>query len=332
MRRPTAWIAALVVLLVAGALAAGYLGTGWPVLPGGWPRPGAGGPTRAEVAFAWPEYTARLAVPAEGRAALARALARARPAAPGPGSATARPGPHFAYWVLDVTGPGRSRQRLWISPDGRFFAAGRGPLVGTEPLWEAVRPWLRRLEAAFFGAPLPWPEVDRLWPRDAVAVLRDLESGRRLQVARYGGYQHADAEPLTAADTAVLRSLYGGQWSWRRRAVVLEVAGRRVAASINGMPHGEGVVAGNGFPGHFCVHTLSSTTHVRDRVDPGHHLMVLKSSGRLVHRLRAAPPHVVATWLLVALANGDAATAAHMVSDPRDPGWPALSSRLTREL
>src|SRR5690606_24124075 len=142
------------------------------------------------------------------------------------------------------------------------------------------------------------------------------ESGRRFRVSRYGGTQHADAEPVTPADTAVLRSLYGGTWSWRRRAVVLEVGERRIAASINGMPHGEGVVGNNDFPGHFCVHTLRSTTHGGDRVDPGHHLMILKSSGRLVRVLLDAAPHQVVGYLLVALANGDVATASHMVTDP----------------
>jgi len=107
------------------------------------------------------------------------------------------------------------------------------------------------------------------------------------------------------------------------------VGGRRVAASINGMPHGEDIVAGNDFDGHFCVHTLAATTHASDRVDPGHHLMVLKSSGQLVDALRSAPPHAVASWLSIALANGDAATAAHMVTDPRDPAWTTLARRLT---
>lgn len=312
----------LLALLAAWAVARGLDGPPW--LPGRFVP--AGGMVRAELAFAWPEYPGRIALTAAERQALVRALDRARPAAGG--RTAAPPGPHFAYWQLAwVDGAGR-HHRLLVAPDGRSYSPEQGHLDRSGPLWTALQPVTRRLAATFFGEPLPWPEVDRLWPRDAVAVLRDLETGHTLRVTRYGGYQHADAEPVTRQDTAVLRSVYGGSWSWRRRAVVLEVGGRRIAASINGMPHGDEVVAGNGFDGHFCVHTLEATTHVGDRVDPGHHLMVLKSGGRLVDHLRSAPPHAVATWLWVALANGDTATAAHMVTDPRDPGWEALARRL----
>ena len=281
----------------------------------------------ATLAFAWPEYRARTALTADERRELVRALRRVRPA--GRGTVSAPPGPHFAYWRLEWTDAAGRRHDLLISREGRFFQTDRGHLDRTEALWAVLAPVTRRLADAFFGEPLPWPQVDRLWPWDAVASLRDLETGRTLRVVRYGGYRHADAEPLTRQDTAVLRSLFGGAWSWRRRAVVLEVGGRRVAASINGMPHGEDIVAGNDFDGHFCVHTLAATTHASDRVDPGHHLMVLKSSGQLVDALRSAPPHAVASWLSIALANGDAATAAHMVTDPRDPAWTTLARRLT---
>ncbi|ADU51016.1 hypothetical protein Tmar_0902 [Thermaerobacter marianensis DSM 12885] len=305
--------------------------------PGGRTVPGplgrfvpAGGIRAAELAFAWPEYRARVVLTSDERQHLARALAATRPVA-GRGAASP-PSPHFAYWQLDWTDAAGRRHALLISPDGRFFSPERGYLDRTGPLWAVVQPVTERLAAGFFGEPLPWPEVDRLWPWDAVAVLRDLETGRTLRAVRYGGYQHADAEPLTREDTAVLRSLYGGAWSWRRRAVVLEVAGRRVAASINGMPHGNGIVAENDFDGHFCVHTLEATTHVRDRSDPGHQLMVLKSSGRLVDHLRSAPPHAAAAWLWIALANGDVATASHVVADPRDPGWTVLARRLATVL
>ncbi|EKP93754.1 hypothetical protein [Thermaerobacter subterraneus] len=320
------------LVLLALALLAGWVllrgpagGTG----PAGRLVPGRA-VVRAELSFAWPEYPGRAVLTASERQDLARALARTRRAPGGRGAPP--PGPHFAYWQLDWTGRTGRPHRLLVSLDGRFYDPQQGYLDRTGPLWAALEPVTRRLAADLFGEPLPWAEVDRLWPWDAVAQLRDLETGRTLRVSRYGGYQHADAEPLTREDTAVLRSLYGGSWSWRRRAVVLEVAGRKIAASINGMPHGDQVVVGNGFDGHFCVHTLASTTHVGDRVDPGHHLMVLKSSGQLAAHLQAAPPHVAATWLWVALANGDVATAAHMVADPHDPAWNLLARRLATRM
>lgn len=333
-------LAAGLLLVLAALLAAGALHAipGLPFRPGlpSWPGALSARPVAVEVAFAWPEYPGRLRstdpqLLARVHRALAAARGNAPPRAAGPPQAET-PDPHFPYWTVTVFDRAGARRVVFISADGRFHEAGYGPLERAGDLWQAVRPLLARLEEGLFGDPLPWEQVDRLWARDSAAVIRDLETGRRFRVSRYGGTQHADAEPLTPADTAVLRSLYGGAWSWRRRAVVLEVGERRVAASINGMPHGEGVVAANDFPGHFCVHTLRSTTHGGDRVDPAHHLMILKSSGRLARTLLTAAPHQVVGFLLVALANGDVATAAHMATDPAAADWRQESARLAREL
>ncbi|MFS8640717.1 MAG: hypothetical protein LOD90_07880 [Symbiobacteriaceae bacterium] len=328
------WV--LAALLAAGALRA-IRGLPFPSGLPSWPGAlSAARPVAVEVAFAWPEYPGRLrSTDPQLLARVHRALAAARGNAPrraaGPPSAEA-PDPHFPYWTLTVVDRAGERRTIFVSADGRFHEAGYGPLKRAGDLWQAIRPLLARLEQDVFGEALPWEQVDRLWPRGSAAAIRDLETGRRFRVSRLGGTQHADAEPLTPADTARLRSLYGGAWSWRRRAVVLEVGGRRVAASINGMPHGEEAVAANDFPGHFCVHTLRSTTHGGGRVDPAHHLMILKSSGRLARTLLTAAPHQVAGFLLVALANGDVATAAHMATDPGSAGWRQESARLARDL
>lgn len=321
-------IVGLLVALGAGLTASRYLSSPVGGLPP-WRGPQV---ASAQVGFAWPEYPARLAIPRQDLGAVARGLRVARPVDATRRPSSGGPGPHWAFWTLDWQDSSGKTHRVWIAPGGRFFDSETGPWARTEPLWQAVRPALRRLGERTFGDPLPWREVNRLWPWDSVAVLEDLETGRRLRVARYGGYQHADAEPLTPADTAVLRALYGGQWSWRRRAMVLVVGQRRIAVSINGMPHGGQVIGGNRFDGHFCIHTRQATTHASDQEDPGHQLMVLKSSGRLVWALRDAPPHQVAAWILIALANGDAATAAHMVTDPRSPQWERLAVRLVRHL
>ncbi|HEY8551936.1 MAG TPA: hypothetical protein VIL40_00585, partial [Thermaerobacter sp.] len=192
-------LAALGALLLVGWLVVRHLGA-----PFGSPAPSV---RTAALAFAWPEYRARTALTLEERRELARALRRARPA--DRGAAVTPPSPHFAYWRLEWTDAAGRRHDLLVSREGRFFSPARGYLDRTGALWSVLAPVTRRLAADFFGEPLPWPEVDHLWPWDAVAVLRDLETGRTLRVVRYGGYQHADAEPLTPQDTAVLQSLYG---------------------------------------------------------------------------------------------------------------------------
>ena len=34
-----------------------------------------------------------------------------------------------------------------------------------------------------------------------------------------------------------MKSIYGGDWSWERRPVIITVNGRKLAASMAGMPH-----------------------------------------------------------------------------------------------
>ena len=65
-----------------------------------------------------------------------------------------------------------------------------------------------------------------------------METGLTWRERRNGGTNHADCQPLTAADTAAMKKAYGGTWSWNRRAVFVTINGTNYAASINGMPHG----------------------------------------------------------------------------------------------
>jgi len=109
-------------------------------------------------------------------------------------------------------------------------------------------------------------------------VVTDVRTGISFKVQRRGGSKHADVQPLTAADTAKMKQLYG-QWSWGRRAILVTVNGRTMAASMNGMPHGAGAITGNNFPGHFCIHFLGSRTHGTNSLDPDHQYMVRVAAG-----------------------------------------------------
>lgn len=109
-----------------------------------------------------------------------------------------------------------------------------------------------------------WSEEVRVkaFPRGTVATVIDAETGRSFQVRRKGGSNHADCEPLTAEDTAIMYELRNNQWGWSARSVYLVVDGVYYAAAINGMPHGkEDIGSENNFTGHFCMHFLNSRTH-----------------------------------------------------------------------
>lgn len=124
---------------------------------------------------------------------------------------------------------------------------------------------------------LHWSTVGSLLPRGATATVTDVNTGKSFKIYRMGGTNHADVEPLTAKDTAIMKSIYGN-WSWSRRAIVVSHGGRRIAASMNGMPHGQQTIRNNNFNGQFCIHFLGSKTHGSGRVDPDHQAMVRKAA------------------------------------------------------
>ena len=106
------------------------------------------------------------------------------------------------------------------------------------------------------------------------ATVIDCQTKKAYQVIRVGGYNHADVQPIDASNTAIMKEIYNGEWSWVRRPVWVEINGSYVAASINGMPHGYTLVEGNNMDGHTCIHFLNSMTHGTKRVDEAHQAAV----------------------------------------------------------
>ena len=125
------------------------------------------------------------------------------------------------------------------------------------------------------------------------AQVYDIWTGLTFNIKRTYGYNHADCETLTANDTNTMLQIYGGSWSWERRPIILTVNGRKLAASMAGMPHagvdsapantyvksrsggyggGDNLdsVKGNNMNGVFDVHFLNSKTHGTSRVDSNH--------------------------------------------------------------
>jgi len=166
-----------------------------------------------------------------------------------------------------------------------------------------------------WGEFLAWPEVKGIFPRYARATITDYETGKSFRVQRRAGSGHADVQPLTAGDTAVMQDIYQGKWSWRRRAVIVTLDnGARIAASMAGMPHGSGAIRGNRFNGHFCLHFRDSRTHGSAQVDPAHQMMIWKAAGVLDNRLAAMPPTELVTAFFTALNQGDATIVCGMAS------------------
>lgn len=124
-----------------------------------------------------------------------------------------------------------------------------------------------------------WTGAQYVFPIGKVAKVTDFKTGRSFMVKRTIGANHSDTEPLTAADSATIKSIWGGSFSWTPRAVIVEVDGRRIAASMASMPHSIEYIADNDFDGHFDIHFRNSTRHKDGLVDAAHQAQIRIAAG-----------------------------------------------------
>ncbi len=124
----------------------------------------------------------------------------------------------------------------------------------------------------------PWSSANSIFPRGSIAKVTHIDSNLVFYAYRHGGTLHADVEPLTAADTAIMRRIYGS-FSWDREAVIVEINGKKMAGSMNGMPHGNYTITNNNYRGHFCIHFLNSRTHGTNRIDAEHQATLKRVPG-----------------------------------------------------
>lgn len=151
---------------------------------------------------------------------------------------------------------------------------------------------------------LPWDKVNDIIPKYSKFTVVDLETGKQFKVQRRAGSHHADVQPLNANETAIMKEIYNGKWSWRRRAIIVIHNERWIAASMHGMPHGAGALQNN-FPGHFCIHFYGSTTHRTNYMDLSHKLMILKSAAKLDDYAKTANPYEVIQIFIAGLKEQD---------------------------
>jgi len=148
-----------------------------------------------------------------------------------------------------------------------------------------------------------WTEAQYVIPLDADFEVVDFYTGKSFKARRTTGALHADCETLSWADTNTMKSIWGGNFSWQRRPVLIKINGRKIAASATAMPHAgnDGVAAdawaswrsgdygagtnydyikNNGMDGHFDIHFLNSTRHKDGRVDTDHQKQINIAAGR----------------------------------------------------
>jgi len=86
---------------------------------------------------------------------------------------------------------------------------------------------------------------------------------------------HADVEPATAQDTALLMQAFGGVATWSSRPVWVTIGNRTFSAAIHSVAHGGYTIRDNNMDGHICLHFYGSTTHNTNL--PVHHYTILRA-------------------------------------------------------
>ncbi len=105
-------------------------------------------------------------------------------------------------------------------------------------------------------------------------MLTDISTGKSFKIhIQSSGSTHVDAEPLTAADTRTMCSIYGVSTAslipYTRRAMILSLdqgsgVSIQVICSIYGEAHGQQDITTNNYPGQFCIHFRGSTINKGD--------------------------------------------------------------------
>jgi len=155
-----------------------------------------------------------------------------------------------------------------------------------------------------YGELLEWfSEAQYVIPINSDFQLVDLETGKSFNARRTVGSGHADCEPLTANDTAIMKNIWGGNFNWNKRSVLVKYNGRTIAASAAGMLHagnegapggewtswrsdnyGAGInydyIKGNNAHGHFDLHFYKSIGHSSGVENATHQKNVLRSAGK----------------------------------------------------
>lgn len=94
------------------------------------------------------------------------------------------------------------------------------------------------------------------------ATVYDYSTGISWQVHMFSFGNHAEAEPLTAADTAKMQQAFGGT-TWTPKPVwVILGNGQVYLATTHDTPHGVQHITDNNFAGHLCIHFPRTASQV----------------------------------------------------------------------
>ena len=100
-----------------------------------------------------------------------------------------------------------------------------------------------------------YDDVKQNYRNGQTLTVYDPSTGLGWKLKIYAMGRHADCEPLTAEDTAIMYKAFGDQNTWTPKPVYVNMPdGRWLLATTHNVAHLTGSIADNNFDGHLCVH------------------------------------------------------------------------------
>lgn len=155
-----------------------------------------------------------------------------------------------------------------LDPDGQvggktlaLLLSGNASPAARNPKFKVVF-GPRLLNPNRFGEISSWAEISAAFPVGATVTIQDLYSEKTFQMKRTGGRGCARVETVRESDTDTFVSMFGGESTWEKRAVLATIGGVTYAAGLFGAPDGEDTIGGNGMDGATILYFSGSTTDV----------------------------------------------------------------------
>lgn len=135
-------------------------------------------------------------------------------------------------------------------------------------------------DPAITGELVPWSEVQAMLVVGTEYAITDYNTGTTFSMCYTGGENHAEMECKDAFNAGIYKEVFGSEYNFSKRPVVISINGQNIAASLSGWPHGEDTYAANEMPGHTCLFFDGSLSHVGSLPDAEHLELVYKAAGR----------------------------------------------------
>lgn len=154
--------------------------------------------------------------------------------------------------------------------------AKRAPINAAIP--RTVGPGLMATPTVY-GARGDWRVISENFPIGSSVTVTDFNTMKSFQIMRTGGNNHADVQPTDSSSRQAMLKAFGGGSSWEKRPVLVQVGDVLYAASLFGMPNGDGKKGPDDLSGSYCLYFEGSTSDFTKAADPEHKANILKAAG-----------------------------------------------------